>query len=394
MEETYMKAFSCPRPKLEYQGSDSLLKRQFRYIAKGELGFIQVKHLVSALPEEGERPTKTSKRFTLDGWEGHEEEEIRSNPSTRRQLERMHMVFRTTLLMCTASQPQFANLAITKQDLDDWYDWFYGEDIAGRYPPQLRPPWCMRKEMHGVRFMTLSTVANHWWRPWRTSRRTSSSGLVRSTRGWPKQRPKGTLPRVRARPRTHPVRHWVFTNHGGKSQGREIRKDHPPREVERPKAKAKRGRLRANQIGPLTGHSGIPSRWATAVTSTSIRHVKDNVADPTIAQWGWMDGFVMLHHRSTQQLSAHTSPSDRPPPQVPLALKRGGHRGLLLRLQLPWETSQVERTPPRGQSNTPTFTWMNHIPPTLQERLKWQQAPQWSSCFTQARMMQDPWMHA
>ena len=135
MEETYMKAFLCTRPKLEYQGSDSLLKRQFRYIAKGELGFIQVKHLVSALPEEGERPTKTSKRFTLDGWEGHEEEEIRSNPSTRRQLERMHMVFRTTLLMCTAFQPQFANLAITKQDLDDWYDWFYGEDIAGRYPP-------------------------------------------------------------------------------------------------------------------------------------------------------------------------------------------------------------------------------------------------------------------
>ena len=82
--------------------------------AKGELGFIQVKHLVSALPEEGERPTKTSKRFTL---------------------EKMHMVFRTTLLMCTASQPQFSNLTITKQELDDWYDWFYGEDIAGRYPP-------------------------------------------------------------------------------------------------------------------------------------------------------------------------------------------------------------------------------------------------------------------
>ena len=33
----------------------------------------------------------------------------------------------------------------------------------------------------------------------------------------------------------------------------------------------------------------------------------------------------------------------------------------------------MERTPPRGQSNTPTFTWMNHIPLRLQERLKWQQ---------------------
>ena len=51
-----------------------------------------------------------------------------------KKMERMHMVFRTTLLMCIASSPQFSNLAVTKQDLDDWYEWFYGEDIAGRSP--------------------------------------------------------------------------------------------------------------------------------------------------------------------------------------------------------------------------------------------------------------------
>ena len=160
MEETYMKAFSCPRPKLEYQGSDSLLKRQFRYIAKRELGFIQVKHLVSALPEEGERPTKTSKRFTLDGWEGHEEEEVRSNPSTRRQLERMHMVFRTTLLMCTASQPRFSNLAITKQTWMIGMTGSTGRTLQEDIPLQRRPLWCMRKGMLGARSMTLSTVEN------------------------------------------------------------------------------------------------------------------------------------------------------------------------------------------------------------------------------------------
>lgn len=93
-----------------------------------------MKYIVSANPEEGERPTKTGKRFTLDGWEGQEEEEVRTNPTSRRQLERMHTVFRTTLLMAVASVPQFANLAITKTELDDWYDWFYGEDIAGRNP--------------------------------------------------------------------------------------------------------------------------------------------------------------------------------------------------------------------------------------------------------------------
>ena len=57
---------------------------------------------------------------------------MRSHPTSWRQLERLHQTFRTTLLMCTAALPQFGNL---KVELDDWYDWFYGEDIAGRRPP-------------------------------------------------------------------------------------------------------------------------------------------------------------------------------------------------------------------------------------------------------------------
>ena len=197
-----------------------------------------------------------------------------------------------------------------------------GRTLQEDIPLQRRPLWCMRKGMLGARSMTLSTVENHWWRPWRTSRRTSFSGLVRSTRESPRQRPKATLPRARARPRTHLVRPWVFTNHNGRSRGRETRKGRPAREVERPKAKAKKGRRRASQTGPLTGRSGIPSRWATAVTSISTRHVRGNAADPTTAQS--MGGSVMLHHPSTQQPSAHTNPNDRPPPQVPLALQRGG----------------------------------------------------------------------
>ena len=35
---------------------DGYLKKQWRMIAKGELGYIPAKHIVSALPEEGERP--------------------------------------------------------------------------------------------------------------------------------------------------------------------------------------------------------------------------------------------------------------------------------------------------------------------------------------------------
>lgn len=69
-----------------------------------------------------------------------DEEEVRAHPTSRRQLERMHQVFRATLLMCTAALPQFAQLRISKSELDDWYEWFYGEDIAGR--EQHRPALC------------------------------------------------------------------------------------------------------------------------------------------------------------------------------------------------------------------------------------------------------------
>ena len=175
-------------------------------VARGEVGFIQVKHLVSALPEEGERPTKASKRLTLGGWEGQEEEEIKANPTTRRQLERMHMVFRTTLLVSTAPVPQFSNLSITKKELDSWYEWFYGEDIAGRSPhpsPTLRSHTalcgekCMEKDpdmVHGG--MDLSEALRSSW--------ISFSGLVKSMRESTSRRSRTCRPKAKGRPRRPP----------------------------------------------------------------------------------------------------------------------------------------------------------------------------------------------
>ena len=61
-------------------------------------------------------------------FEKEEEEEERANPQTRRQLERMHMVFH--ILMCTLAFPQFQQFDITKSDLDEWYDWCYGPSIT------------------------------------------------------------------------------------------------------------------------------------------------------------------------------------------------------------------------------------------------------------------------
>ena len=47
----------------------------------------------------------------------------------------MQMVFRNTLLMCIKAFPQFPQFDVTKSDLDSWYDWYWGKDIAGRSPP-------------------------------------------------------------------------------------------------------------------------------------------------------------------------------------------------------------------------------------------------------------------
>ena len=122
--------FGCRPPQLELQGSDAYLKKQFKACSEGEIGWFLAKQIVSALPEPEERPLKVRRKVTVDGWEKEEEEEERREPITRRQLERMHMVFRNTLLMCISAFPQFKQFDVTKDDLDEWYDWFWGRDIS------------------------------------------------------------------------------------------------------------------------------------------------------------------------------------------------------------------------------------------------------------------------
>ena len=104
------------------------------------MGFINAKYIVSALPELEEKPFKTRRKVTVDGWdkeeeEEEEEEEERKLPTTRRHQDRMHRVFRNNLAMCLLAFPQFTQFDVSKHDLDDWYDWFWGPDIAGRTPP-------------------------------------------------------------------------------------------------------------------------------------------------------------------------------------------------------------------------------------------------------------------
>ena len=141
-------------------------------------GNLATKHIVGALPEDGERPVKTTRKVSVDGWDRADEEETRPDPRTRRQLERTHTVFRTTLLMCIAGQPQFAHLRLSKETLDEWYEWFYG-----RTSRVADPPWneCSNSQSaaHGARFMTWSTPVHHSLRPFPSSVMTTFSGRGR-----------------------------------------------------------------------------------------------------------------------------------------------------------------------------------------------------------------------
>ena len=134
LEKEFTAKWGIPKPQYRDQGSDALLRRQYKFCSKGEIGFIHSKYIISALPEEGERPIKTRRKISVDGWEKEEEEEERAAPTTRRQLERLHLVFRNTLLMCLAAFPQFPQFNLKKEDLDSFYDWFYGPEMGGRRP--------------------------------------------------------------------------------------------------------------------------------------------------------------------------------------------------------------------------------------------------------------------
>ena len=82
LERVWEEKTKLTKPKLALQGSDQLMKRQFKLCAGGEIGFIPMKYLVSALPEPGERPWKTAKKTTVDGWDREDEVEERGEPKT------------------------------------------------------------------------------------------------------------------------------------------------------------------------------------------------------------------------------------------------------------------------------------------------------------------------
>ena len=123
------------KPSLEDQGSDSLLRRQFSFCRKGEVGFIQVKHIVSCLPDIEERQSKRQRRSLVSGFLIEEDDEERSHPTTIKQMEHLRKVFYINLLMCISAFPQYKQLSVSLDELVQFYSWLHGPSISSRTPP-------------------------------------------------------------------------------------------------------------------------------------------------------------------------------------------------------------------------------------------------------------------
>ena len=154
LELQYSKKTGRGKPSLDLQGTDHYVGLQYRACSRGEIGFFTNKQIIPYLPDPTEVHTRKKRRTDADGILHEYDEEERNSPSTVEQWKKQLMVFRTTLLMCIWAFPQYKQFDLTERDLDDFYDFFLGPDIAGRLPA---PPLAvlMESERKAWREITL-----------------------------------------------------------------------------------------------------------------------------------------------------------------------------------------------------------------------------------------------
>eukprot|EP00435_Cladocopium_sp_Y103_P018030 s1944_g4.t1 len=321
-----------PRPKLEFQGSDAYLKKQWKYCSQGEIGWFQIKHIVSALPEMDERPIKTRRQVTVNGWEREDEDEERKAPTTRDQLKRAHQVFRNTLLMCVISFPQFSQFDVKYQDLEDWYAFFWGKDIADRKPAPSesvllyaeRNAW---REIHNRVYEGASL-------------KTAMSEQKADTLFWQREVYE-RIGRASDRPTS-----TKGSNPGGKGKGKSKQPSWSPAQPQWSKGKPSKGK---SQKGGQKGkETSWPKHWAT----TTPKGLQCPGGDTPPQKKPRVD--------QGQGATSTTDNSHSTPPVVPSANDKSG----------PYSTLSAEDSP--VQTLTHLCPWIQEIPQRLRDRLPWQ----------------------
>lgn len=136
MEQSYKANSNNGRvPPLENQVSDTGLGSQFKYVQNGQLGYMSIKQLVPFLPDPSLHVIReTMKNSNGDGTSTETVEEALLEPTTWEAVRKVWVLFRTNLSMCLDSNPQHTHLQLTHNELDDFYTFLEGPEIAKKSP--------------------------------------------------------------------------------------------------------------------------------------------------------------------------------------------------------------------------------------------------------------------
>ena len=138
MEKAYALRNHGMMPQIKYQGSDHYLSLQFKECQRGQIGWFSEKQIISKLPDVTTFKTRKEEHRKADGTYEVVDTEIKEPPATWNLWKEQTQIFRTSLLMCIASNSQHANLEIDKTELDAFYDWLEGTEFASH--PIFRVP--------------------------------------------------------------------------------------------------------------------------------------------------------------------------------------------------------------------------------------------------------------
>ncbi|CAE7501276.1 unnamed protein product [Symbiodinium sp. CCMP2592] len=137
MRAAYLSKFGT-EPEREYEGSDHMLGVMKRVLYRGEFlsgSQLDLNKVVANHPKDGE--LKFQKRQSKEDEEWIHEESNRVQ--SEKQWKRVLMIWRTSLLMVVATCTGPSCIHLTKADLDDFYNFLFGDTIMGREPaPSLR----------------------------------------------------------------------------------------------------------------------------------------------------------------------------------------------------------------------------------------------------------------
>lgn len=124
------------KPPLEDQGTDAFLGRIYKDMGAGNTGVYPQKQRVGRL--DSHTKTTTRKR-DADGIIKETETEEATPPTTLTEFRHQTTVLATSIVMMAYVLPTTPAIQVTKQDMDEYYTWLFGQEIAGRSPsPTLK----------------------------------------------------------------------------------------------------------------------------------------------------------------------------------------------------------------------------------------------------------------